>query len=160
VPIVLKSVNLSLLETSGPVQACNGIALPLPGVILVHRRSVASYIGKQIKEKHLFDYIWSCVHYFYHNSSVIYPVINIRLHLSRTLQFETVAAGIPFHLVQPNIYLSILENLVDCQLLVKLTLKFRNSRIAYCIGRQGEQSFLFPVYACCLELIKKGKVKF
>ena len=28
VPIVLKSVSLSLLEPSGPVQACNGIALP------------------------------------------------------------------------------------------------------------------------------------
>jgi len=25
----LKSVSLNLLETSGPVQACNGIALPL-----------------------------------------------------------------------------------------------------------------------------------
>jgi len=30
VPIVLKSGNLNLLEPSGPVQACNGIALPLP----------------------------------------------------------------------------------------------------------------------------------
>ena len=29
-PIVLKSVNLNLLEPCGPVQACNGIALPLP----------------------------------------------------------------------------------------------------------------------------------
>jgi len=29
VPIVLKSGNLNLLEPSGPVQACNGIALPL-----------------------------------------------------------------------------------------------------------------------------------
>ena len=28
VPIVLKSGSLSLLEPSGPVQACNGIALP------------------------------------------------------------------------------------------------------------------------------------
>jgi len=28
VPIVLKSGNLTLLEASGPVQACNGIALP------------------------------------------------------------------------------------------------------------------------------------
>ena len=28
VPIVLKSGSLSLLESSGPVQACNGIALP------------------------------------------------------------------------------------------------------------------------------------
>jgi len=29
VPIVLKSGSLYLLEPSGPVQACNGIALPL-----------------------------------------------------------------------------------------------------------------------------------
>jgi hypothetical protein len=28
VPIVLKSGSLNLLETSGPVKACNGIALP------------------------------------------------------------------------------------------------------------------------------------
>jgi len=31
VPIVLKSWNLNLLEPSGSVQACNGIALPFPG---------------------------------------------------------------------------------------------------------------------------------
>jgi len=30
VPTALKSGSLSLLEPSGPVQACNGIALPLP----------------------------------------------------------------------------------------------------------------------------------
>jgi hypothetical protein len=30
VPIVLKSGSLSLLEPAGPVQACDGIALPLP----------------------------------------------------------------------------------------------------------------------------------
>ena len=29
-PTVLKSGNLNLLEPSGPLQACNGIALPLP----------------------------------------------------------------------------------------------------------------------------------
>jgi hypothetical protein len=28
VPIVLKSGSLNLLEPSGPVKACNGIALP------------------------------------------------------------------------------------------------------------------------------------
>jgi hypothetical protein len=28
-PIVLKSASLKLLEPSGPVEACNGIALPL-----------------------------------------------------------------------------------------------------------------------------------
>jgi hypothetical protein len=30
VPINLKSGSLNLLEPSGPVKACNGIALPLP----------------------------------------------------------------------------------------------------------------------------------
>jgi len=30
VPIVLKSGSLNLLEPSGPIQACNGTALPLP----------------------------------------------------------------------------------------------------------------------------------
>jgi len=29
VPIVLKSGSLNILEPSGPVQACNGVALPL-----------------------------------------------------------------------------------------------------------------------------------
>jgi len=33
VPIVLKSGILSLLENSGPVQACNGIALPLSDMV-------------------------------------------------------------------------------------------------------------------------------
>jgi hypothetical protein len=32
VPNVLKSESLNLLEISGPVQACNGMALPLPAV--------------------------------------------------------------------------------------------------------------------------------
>jgi len=32
VPIVLKSGTLNILEPSGPVQACNGIALPLPSL--------------------------------------------------------------------------------------------------------------------------------
>ena len=33
VPIVLKSGSLNLLETSGPLQACNGIALPFTACI-------------------------------------------------------------------------------------------------------------------------------
>ena len=32
--IVLKSGNLNLLEPSGPVQACNGIALPLKKMVI------------------------------------------------------------------------------------------------------------------------------
>jgi len=33
-PIVLKSGSLSLLEPSGPVQACNGIALPFTAITM------------------------------------------------------------------------------------------------------------------------------
>jgi hypothetical protein len=33
-PIFLKSGSLKLLEPSGPVQACNGIALPLPSHLI------------------------------------------------------------------------------------------------------------------------------
>jgi hypothetical protein len=32
-PIALKSGRLNFLETSGPVQACNGIALPLHVIV-------------------------------------------------------------------------------------------------------------------------------
>ena len=39
VPIVLKSWSINLLEPSGPVQACNGIALPLLGVYSTERIS-------------------------------------------------------------------------------------------------------------------------
>jgi len=38
-PIVLKSVNLNLLETLRPVQACNGIALPLPSSLSLHKQT-------------------------------------------------------------------------------------------------------------------------
>ena len=37
VPTVLKSVSLSLVEPSGPVQACNGMALPLPLPLQVYQ---------------------------------------------------------------------------------------------------------------------------
>ena len=35
-PIVLKSGRLNLLELSGPVQACNGLALPFYIVFILH----------------------------------------------------------------------------------------------------------------------------
>jgi hypothetical protein len=35
VPIVLKSGSLNLLEPSGPVKACNGIALPSPFTLII-----------------------------------------------------------------------------------------------------------------------------
>jgi len=45
VPIVLKSGSLNLLEPSGPVQACNGIALPLPlpEQIVMSEKSLRSF---------------------------------------------------------------------------------------------------------------------
>ena len=42
-PTVLKSGRLNLLEPSGPVQACNGIALPLP--VLNHGSSIVSSLS-------------------------------------------------------------------------------------------------------------------
>ena len=48
-PTVLKSGSLILLEPSGPVQACNGIALPFTfkgPVILTHWRGGWVVIGK------------------------------------------------------------------------------------------------------------------
>jgi len=36
VPIVLKSGSLNLLEPSGPIQACNGIALPYCTLLKSH----------------------------------------------------------------------------------------------------------------------------
>ena len=44
-PIVLKSGSLNLLEPSGPVQACNGIALPLPlpEQIVMSEKSLRSF---------------------------------------------------------------------------------------------------------------------
>jgi hypothetical protein len=40
VPIVVKSDSLNLLEPSGPVKACNGIAIPLPLTSpVIHKKS-------------------------------------------------------------------------------------------------------------------------
>jgi len=50
--IVLKSGRLSLLEPSGPVEACNGIALPLPlpfkfTLIIVPVAKILSSVSKE-----------------------------------------------------------------------------------------------------------------
>jgi hypothetical protein len=42
VPIVLKSGSLNHLEPSGPLKACNGIALPVISIIFM--RGIYSYI--------------------------------------------------------------------------------------------------------------------
>ena len=44
VPIVLKSGSLNLLEHSGPVQACNGIALPVNKVAIEWFVDVLYYV--------------------------------------------------------------------------------------------------------------------
>jgi hypothetical protein len=51
VPIVLKSGSLNLLEPSGPVKACNGIALPLPYLLMMSIKSARNmlFIGIKLK---------------------------------------------------------------------------------------------------------------
>ena len=44
VPIVLKSGSLNLLEPSGPVQACNGIALSLLFIAKVMKKQSGTVI--------------------------------------------------------------------------------------------------------------------
>jgi len=48
-PIVLKSTSLKLLETSVPVQACNGIALSFSSVIL---RPISGLLSSNISKQH------------------------------------------------------------------------------------------------------------
>ena len=48
-PIVLKSANLNLLEPSGPVQVCNGIALPLLLLLLL-------LLLHPLRHRHLADF--------------------------------------------------------------------------------------------------------
>ena len=57
-PTVLKSGNLNLLEPSGPVQACNGTALPLQGesrTLGKKREKLAKKLSnyKLLKKKHV-----------------------------------------------------------------------------------------------------------
>jgi hypothetical protein len=48
VPNVLKSGSLNLLEPSGPVQACNGISLPLP-LYFILRHHTELFCGSTMK---------------------------------------------------------------------------------------------------------------
>jgi hypothetical protein len=58
-PTVLKSGSLNLLEPYGPVQACNGIALPLPysvpilrhvsGLLVAHHQDVTMYMQQLVR---------------------------------------------------------------------------------------------------------------
>jgi hypothetical protein len=49
VPIVLKSGSLNLLEPSGPVKACNGIALPFTFKGSIKEKN--KYIGRKGKDR-------------------------------------------------------------------------------------------------------------
>ena len=44
-PIVLESGNLNILEPSGPVEACNGIAFTLLYIINIHYEAVGVCLG-------------------------------------------------------------------------------------------------------------------
>jgi hypothetical protein len=65
--IVLKSGNLNLLEPSGPLQACNGIALPFTEKTwqTIRRPTLGHVTFLRKHEKHLFVkfYIFHSVHY-------------------------------------------------------------------------------------------------
>jgi hypothetical protein len=56
VPIVLKSGSLNLLELSGPLQACNGIAFPLQRICQGKFRAfVPLFDGLLAKIQHIFS---------------------------------------------------------------------------------------------------------
>ena len=48
-PIVLKSGSLNVLEASGPVQSCNGIALPLPLLIILLFNFALEYVIRRVQ---------------------------------------------------------------------------------------------------------------
>ena len=52
VPTVLKSKSLNLLEPSGPVQACNGIALPRNEILQLQTTTsnLSLYLNNQAEE--------------------------------------------------------------------------------------------------------------
>jgi hypothetical protein len=61
-PIVLKSGNINLMEPSGPVQACNGIALPLPFIVVqVTVRSKIHLFVRTITETQWSRENWVCM---------------------------------------------------------------------------------------------------
>ena len=60
-PIVFKSGSLNLLEISGPVQACNGIALPLPLPLhMVNNEAVSILATIELNVKIISDYVMNC----------------------------------------------------------------------------------------------------
>jgi len=58
VPTVLKSGSLNLLEPSGPVQACNGIALPFPHLFYDQQRNYYKIMCLHISYPYFCFYVW------------------------------------------------------------------------------------------------------
>jgi hypothetical protein len=57
VPIVLKCGSLKLQEPSGHIEACNGIALPLPLLILCNPSMVLGFKFQLVPKKGGFEFI-------------------------------------------------------------------------------------------------------
>jgi len=58
----MKSGNLNFLEPSGPLQACNGAALPLPDLFLGSFQSGGGHLsGCSFKTVLIFSYCLSCI---------------------------------------------------------------------------------------------------
>jgi hypothetical protein len=47
----MKSGNLNILEPSGPLQACNGTALPLPLIIIAENGSEAENVEERVADE-------------------------------------------------------------------------------------------------------------
>jgi hypothetical protein len=73
--VVMKSGNLNYVEPSGPLQACNGTALPLPLPLLVsskHQTSFhwSSHILKQLEKLLNLELLWNAKSKF----ETVYPL--------------------------------------------------------------------------------------
>ena len=60
--VVMKSGNLNFLEPSGPLQACNGTALPLPSIFYTYRHCTTQP-QVSIKNYTIFSYAVISTHY-------------------------------------------------------------------------------------------------
>jgi hypothetical protein len=84
VPIVLKSGSLNLLESSGPVKACNGSALPLP-----YAKLNSSIVGKGA-ELFKTNNVSYTLEAFSSNYILVFRLVTKFRTLDRILLFSTV----------------------------------------------------------------------
>jgi hypothetical protein len=88
-PIVVKSGRLSLLEPSGPVQACNGIALPLP----VLKAYWLYHISLNVIQYSTF--VGPCiVIHFYSKTNQMHDILNLFYFGTTLYTFRTVSPSI------------------------------------------------------------------